>query len=94
MEDEGTEVDVEIAGRLEDVDVGSNEPVGGVDDDVELVAVEEDVLIDVLTVEEGLLKVIPAVREVAEARSLPLSSLPLSSPQIPVSHGLVEQHPA
>ncbi len=97
MEDEGTEVDVEVAGIVEDVDVGSNKPVRGVvvdddddddDDDVELVAVEKGVLIAVLTVEEGVSTAVLAVREVAEVRSLSLSS-----PQIPVSHGLVEQHP-
>lgn len=86
MEDDGTEVDVEVAGRVEDVDVGFNKLVPGVvvddddGDDVELVALEE-----------GALSAVLGVLEVAEVRSLLLS---LSSPQTPVSHGLVEQHPA
>lgn len=88
VEDEGAEVDVEVAGLVDDVEVGSSELVRVVD--VEVVATEdlEAVAVEV-AVEEAILSVVLGLFGVAVVRSLSLSS-----PQIPVSHGLVEQHPA
>lgn len=84
VEDEGAEVDVEVAGLVDDVEVGSSELVRVVD--VEVVATED---LEAVAVEEAILSVVLGLFEVAVVRSLSLSS-----PQIPVSHGLVEQHPA
>ena len=85
MGDERAELDVEVVGIVEDVDVGCNELVRVVVD-VGLVATEDS---EAVEVKEGVLSVVLGLLEVAVIRSLSLSSS-----QIPVSHGLVEQHPA
>jgi len=84
--------DVEVAGVLEavecnaaEVDVGFVEAVD-VNAEVDLVAAED---LDAMSVVEDALSVVLGLLEVFAATGLLL----LSSPQVPVSQGLVEQHP-